>query len=1115
MKLTFLPLPLLVLFVFLSAVSSQAQQAKRGVKKPTTEETFFSIQKNFNDYWEPFNVGKDGYYIENGVRKKAQGWKQFKRWEWYWDKRVDPTTGRFPDKRAADFYIKRENISGSLSATGSWTSLGPSSSGGGYSGLGRFNCVAFRPGDNNTYYVGSPSGGLWKTTNNGSDWTVLTDDNDVLGVSDAVVIAGTTPALDVIYIATGDRDGGSMWTLGGDQDNDNNSIGLLKSTDGGSSWATTGLTFTASQKITANALLMDPGNNDILYAATSNGIYKTTNAGVNWTLIYNPGNVVDMKFKPGNSSTIYASTKDYYGTPNIYRTTDGGTNWSAITSFSSSEYRIGIAVTAANSAYVYAIVCRQNGGLKGIYRSTNSGSSFTQVYDGTATNHNLLGWFTDGSGGTNGQGGYDLAIDVSPSNSNDVYIGGVNTHKSTDGGSSWTAVNCWTSYSGYNKNGAPEVHADKHMLKFRSSDNTLFETNDGGIYYTSNGGSSWTDKTNGIEPSQLYRLGVATTSSTEVITGLQDNGSKLYSSGSWSDANDGDGMECLIDYTTTNTQYATYPNGSVSRTTNHWANSTGITQDNNGNPINGLNETGWWVTPYVLDPVSHQTIYIGLNNVWKSTNQGSAWTKISTMSSSDKLRSLVVAASNNQVLYSADLSSIWLTTDGGSNWSDITGTLPTGSSSITYISVKDDDANTVWVSMGQYNSDGVFQSTDGGANWTNISSGLPSIPVMCVIQNKLNTGQTELYAGTDVGVYVKVGTANWALFSDGLPNVVVNELEIYYNTGTPSLSRLRAATSGRGLWESDLYTPPNQPPIADFFADVTNPGLNQTVVFTDASTNLPTSWSWIFTPSTVSYVGGTSSSSQNPQVTFDMEGSYTVELTSANTYGNNTEAKTNYITTSTLQTYCSASGSTSYEYISGVQIETINNTGTSSDGYHDYTSLSTDLTINQTYSITTIIGNTWSSDDLGVWIDWNRDGDFDDANENVVCRVDNGGAGIYSFTVPTASFLGSTTMRVRLKDYVSDCGSPCGTTSYGEVEDYQIVVQPGQNTWIGNSTNWHDANNWTEGYVPASSYNVIIPLAPTGGNFPIIQFGNTATCNDLNVTNGARITVNGTLNVGD
>ncbi len=1084
------------LLLLLLSVHAQQPKVKKSAS-PQREKTFFEIQKEFNDYWAPYHV-KNGYYTENGVQKKAPGWKQFKRWEYYWANRVNPTTGAFPKVTAADIYSNLSKQRNSRSANGNWTSLGPSSSPGGYEGIGRINCVGFRPGDNNTYYAGSPSGGLWKTTDNGASWTVLTDDNAVLGVSDIVVLAGATSATDTIYIATGDRDGGSMWSLGSGNFNDNNSVGVLKSVDGGTTWSTTGLSYNASDQKMIYRLLGHPSNHQILYASTSDGVYKTTDGGTTWTQVSNYL-VRDMEFKPGDPTVMYGGNAIGY----IFLSTDGGATWSTVVNEQSNNgRRVNIAVTADNTAVVYAIMSYYDGGLFGVYKSTDSGASYTKVYDGTVSGNNLLGWVTDGSD-SGGQGGYDLTIAVDPTDANTVYVGGVNSHKSSDGGSTWNAVNCWTSYYVYNKNGAPTVHADKHMMKFRSSDNTLFETNDGGIYYTIDGGSNWTDKTNGIVPSQMYRLGVSATTAGEVITGLQDNGTKLLSGGTWDAAMGGDGMECLIDYTDVNTQYGETPNGGIRKTTNHWASATSIS--------GGISESGYWVTPFVIDPNDHLTLYAGFYNVWKSTDQGGSWTKISTLSTS-QLRSLAVAPSNSQVIYTADPDQIWVTTNGGSSWTDVTGTLPVSNSSITYISVKNDDPSTVWVSLGQYNSEGVYQTTDGGSTWTNISAGLPQIPVMCVIQNTQNSAQTELYAGTDLGVYVKVGSSGWTAFNNGLPNVVVNELEIYYNTANPTQSRLKAATSGRGLWETELYSAPNSPPVADFSADNTAPGVGQTVTFTDLSSNAPTSWLWSFTPSTVTYQNSTNATSQNPEVVFDNAGTYTVQLIAGNAYGSDTVIKTGYITVTTLQSYCSADGGGD-EYIQGVQLGSINNTGTGSDGYHDYTNLQTDLTVGNTYSITIDNAVAYSSDDVGVWIDWNQDGDFEDADENVVCEVNNGGEGTFTFSVPGTALLNMTTLRVRIKWSGSDCGNPCGTTTYGEVEDYAVNVLAGTNTWLGNSTDWNSASNWSEGVVPTTSYNVVVTSSPTGGIFPTVPVGYTAHCNKLTLQDNATINIDGQLEV--
>jgi hypothetical protein len=174
-------------------------------------------------------------------------------------------------------------------------------------------------------------------------------------------------------------------------------------------------------------------------------------------------------------------------------------------------------------------------------------------------------------------------------------------------------------------------------------------------------------------------------------------------------------------------------------------------------------------------------------------------------------------------------------------------------------------------------------------------------------------------------------------------------------------------------------------------------------------------------------------------------------------YSSNTGHYVLEITGTPAGSYCAASGGGD-EYISGVEIGSINNTGTGSDSYADYTNLSTDLTQGDTgVEITVTNGHVYTNDDLGVWIDWNQDEDFDDANENVVCSVDDGANGTYTFDVPVDALEGSTVMRVRIKWSGSDCGSSCGSTQYGEVEDYTINVQS-----AGPSYSWLTLNDGNE-----------------------------------------------------
>ncbi len=767
--------------------------------------TLHDMQKVFNDYWNEKGV-VNGFYYENGEKVKAPGWKQFKRWEWYWEQNVNPATGEFPERSTPKEMLKYKKSSSKPLALGNWQPLGPTESDGGYAGLGRINAVAFHPGDNNTFWVGAPSGGLWETTDGGSTWTVLTDNNEAIGVSD-IAVRNDYASSQTMYIATGDRDGGSLWSLGGGNSADNQSVGVLKSTNGGATWNTTGLSFVTSNKVLIGRLLMHPDDNDILYAGTNRGIYKTTDGGVNWTAIYEPtyssgGSnyyyyIIDMEFKPGDPSTIYASTKKY-GNPKIFRTTDDGSNWSEVKSFGSSDYRVEIAVTPHDANYLYALVANGSGAMSGLHLSTNSGDNFTLQLNGSDSGANLLGYENDGSG-TRGQGGYDLCIDVSPTDKNTVLVGGINSWRSTDAGVNWTIVNHWVG------DGADEVHADKHAMTYRS-DGTLFEGNDGGIYISTDDGDNWTDLTNDMTISQIYRIGVSQTDATQTITGLQDNGSKLLYQGDWYDVTGGDGMECIIDYTDPSIQYATYVNGTIYRTEDYWENRTTIS--------NNIGGSGHWVTPYIIHPTDPQILFVGYEDVYKTEDRGNNFTEISDINSSQKLRSMAISESNPDVLYVADQTNIYVTTNGGSNWDNISSGLPVSTNSITYIAVDAADPDRVWVTFGGYDAGRVYESVDGGSNWTNISDGLPNIPTYTIVQNKIVGGQ-NLYVGTDRGVYYKEEGLNWIPYDNGLPNVVITELEIFYGAGNTANSRLRAGTYGRGLWESELELAQNEAKIVE------------------------------------------------------------------------------------------------------------------------------------------------------------------------------------------------------------------------------------------------------------------------------------------------------------
>ncbi len=845
---------------------AQAQEWKNNLPQNKVKNhtlTLKDYQQAFAKYWNQEKV-KETPKGEQEFRD--ENYEKFKRWEWYWETRVTPGTEAFPKTTAWDVfkrYMADQPKDIQQKAAGNWVSDGPDKTLGGYAGLGRVNCVAFSPVDTNTLYVGTASGGVWKTTDLGGHWTPLGDFNSSLGVADIVV--ENHGGQDIIYLGTGDKD---HW--------DTYSIGVLKSVDGGQTWQKTGLDWKYSNPGMVYRILKDPNDDNTLWVATNRGLFKTTDGGVIFNLI-DAHHFREIEFQPGSNTNMYAG--DSWG--GIFYSTDGGNSWTQAVDKSKSGGRVAIAVSADSSNVVYGLIAvsdnssNNNNGLYGVYRSRDYGHTFQVVQDTI----NLLGWNCTGKD-KGGQGWYDLVLVADPHNANKIYVGGVNNWTSTDGGHTWKLANHWSSTCG-GKNDI--VHADKHYMAFQPVTDALFECNDGGIY-KSNTGAHWADLTSGMAISQIYRLSTSATVSNEVITGLQDNGTKLLTSGAWNNVMGGDGMDCQIDYTDAKVQYGETPRGEIQRTTDHWLTSQSITA--------GLTGNGAWVTPFVLDPKKHKTLYVGYQDLFKSTDQGDNWTKLTSWGGKT-LRSLAVAPSNPQYIYTAKYSTLYRTTDGGQTWKDITGSLPTNYASITYIVVKSDDPDMVWITMGGFNNLGVFETRNGGESWENVSTGLPEIPVNTIVQNTLKTDTTELYAGTDMGVFVRQGRSRWIPFMAHLPNVIINDLEVQYdNKGS---GKLYAASFGRGLWSSTLFTGSiPQIKLADFEVDNINPFLGDTVSFTDLSTNKPVAWKWEITPNTVTYLMG-SDTSQNPKVRFNVIGSYTVKLTAYDTDTSYTKTVQNFI----------------------------------------------------------------------------------------------------------------------------------------------------------------------------------------------------------------------------
>jgi photosystem II stability/assembly factor-like uncharacterized protein len=639
-------------------------------------------------------------------------------------------------------------------------------------GNGRINCIAFDPVDANTIWIGSPSGGLWKSIDGGSNWSTNTDNLPVIGVS-SIAIDPTNPQN--MLIATGDANASDTY-----------SVGILKSINGGMNWDTTSLSYVASQGNIVNKIIINPNHPDTAYAVTNNNIMISTDFGVNWLSIGSVGRWRDIEFKPGTPSTLYAA-KQSSGGSNVYRSTDGGANWSVINNgvASSGKYRPLIAVTPDNPEVIYALYSASDYSLHGLYKSSDAGNSWTLQ----SNSPNILGRDTDGTS-TGGQSWYDLSLAVSTNDENLLYVGGINLWKTTDGGQAWT-INA----SSGNGTAYTYMHVDQHAFEFNPHTHVAYAGNDGGIYKYLDNLNKWVDISDGLEISQFYRLGLSKTNTNRLVAGAQDNGTEMLSNNTWDAIMGGDGMECMIDHYNDEVIFAEYQYGGMRRSFNGGSNWTSI------KPVS---YEGSWVTPYKMHATNNYLIVAGYDEVYRSITGGDTWDSISyNVSGGQELKTIALAPSDEDYVYAATYSRLKVTKDAGTTWTNIKYGIP--NINITDVTVSTTDPNRVWLTLTGYNADyKVYESLDGGSNWSNITgTNLPNIPINCIVYQ--DGANEDLYVGTDLGVYHKdKNMTSWMPYMNGMPNVIVKELEIHYDKGTIS-----AATFGRGIWESTINMLPS------------------------------------------------------------------------------------------------------------------------------------------------------------------------------------------------------------------------------------------------------------------------------------------------------------------
>ncbi|MBI5215395.1 MAG: T9SS type A sorting domain-containing protein [Ignavibacteriae bacterium] len=664
--------------------------------------------------------------------------------------------------------------------SGTWKVEGPSNIG------GRITAVLIHPTDPNIVYAGSASGGVWRSTDFCVTWENIFNEHFSIG---ALAFDPLDP--NIIYVGTGEANPAGVATYPGN--------GIWKTTNAGTTWSNIGLEQTGH----IGKIVVNPLNNNVLYVAAlgmyrgktqERGVYKSTNAGTSWNRILfsnDTTGATDLLLDATDTNRVLAAMWTRYRTPQVsiisgtasglFLSTDAGTSWNPVTNgFPNNDAnlgRIALAVAPSNPSVLYALTAA-GAGWDGVYISIDTGSSWIQTFNGSTFGE--------------GQVWYNNIISVDPVNPSIIWTGMTSLYHSTDAGASFTYA---PTYNG---------HVDHHAMQFAPSDpNIIVLGNDGGIFTSTDNGNIWKKSLN-LPITQFYAGTVSALNPNRILGGTQDNGSLQTKNGvvnTWQTIYGGDGFYCLIDPTDSNYVYAEYQNGGLGYSTNGGGSfnsgTTGISPSDRKN----------WETPIAMDLQNPKTLYTGTHRMYRTTNNMQSWTAISsdlTYGNGGRvgtISTIDVSRTNSQVIYvGTDDGRVWVTTDGGSSWNEIGGTLP--DRWVTRVTVDPDSANVCYVTLSGfivYDWGGhVYRTNDYGATWTDIGTSLPDLPVNDVVVDP--EYPSWLYIATDLNVMytTNLGTS-WQILGSDFPDVSVHDLAMHDST-----RKLVAFTHGRSALSFDL-----------------------------------------------------------------------------------------------------------------------------------------------------------------------------------------------------------------------------------------------------------------------------------------------------------------------
>ena len=657
-----------------------------------------------------------------------------------------------------------------------WQQAGPTNIG------GRMTSIVVDPNDVNRVWAGAAGGGVWQSNDGGSSWGTNWHDEPSLNIG-SLCIDPNNP--DWLYCGTGEANLSADSYAG---------VGLYRSVDGGASWQLLYPATSSNIPTRIGRIAVDPFDSTHIFLAgvghSNNevrGLFESRDSGISWSLITQifsaPYMCHDVVFHPFTQGTVYTTIDARGFHSGVWRSTNGGRSWSQLTSgfLAGPNFgRTSLAIAYSDPQVLYALVAERSGPVLGVYRSRNDGNTWTEV-GGTHFQYER-------------QMSYNNTIAVDPNNSDIVICGGVDLHRTKNGGTTWTKITDWSAQRGVDSD---YCHADQHGLAMLGN-GLVYAANDGGVDVSTDGGNTWQNRSDGLATNMFYDLSVAATNKDMFGGGLQDNGTVLTLDGhddSFIELTGGDGGFCVIDpndelHLFTSSQFMRI---NRFRQSDGWSADIGPPEADNDRP---------WMAFLAMDPDRPKRIFAGSRRVLRSTNDGSpsSWRDVSGILDNSFITCIEVSRHDTDVIYvGTENGGIFKSINGGDDWShDIASSMLPGRT-ITRLRTPADDTEVIYATVANFGNSHLFRSTDGGVIWIDVDEGnLPDAPFHGIVVPSYNS--EHIYLGGDAGVFVSSNAGGtWQNLSMNLPSTMVVDLVLHESSKT-----LLAATYGRSTWRIDV-----------------------------------------------------------------------------------------------------------------------------------------------------------------------------------------------------------------------------------------------------------------------------------------------------------------------